>query len=224
MKQAKNVLALAAVFSLLTAGASYNVGVAEGRTTGAPRDIQTPSVLLDVTPIEQSRATSCGEAAIAMADNYANPADLISEETIVEYAERSGLYTPDTAPFTSPADMVVIAQHFAGMVDVGNVHSQDEGLALLLQELDGGQPVIIDVTTRLDDPTSGAHFVIVTGFSTDPQSGNTTITFNNPLSGEQHAARWDGAEGIWNAWQNNGDPGGAGWWMVISVAQANSSW
>jgi hypothetical protein len=221
MKQAKYVLSLAAVFSLLAASVPRSVGIAEGITTGIRSDTQTTPVVLDVTPIQQSRPTSCGEAAIAMAANYANPAQALSEASIIGYAESSGLYKPRKAPFTSPAHMVSIAQHFWGNVGAGNVASQGEGLVLLQQRLDSGQPVIIDITTLLYDPASGAHFVVVTGFSTDPRSGDTSITFNNPLLGEQQAADWAGAEGIWNAWQNNGDPGGSGWWMVIPAGQSS---
>jgi hypothetical protein len=224
MKQAKYSLALAAVFSLLAASALHSVGIAEGTRTGIRSDTQTTPVLLDVTPIQQSLPTSCGEAAIVMAAHFANPERAISEASVIGYAESSGLYKPRKAPFTSPADMVSIARHFSGDVSAGHVDSQGEGLVLLQQELDSGQPVIIDITTLLYDATSGAHFVVVTGFSTDPQSGETTITFNNPLSGEQQAADWAGTEGIWNAWQNNGDPGGAGWWMVIPAGESSRFW
>lgn len=37
-----------------------------------------------------------------------------------------------------------------------------------------------------------------------------------PLTGTRESATWSGAEGIWNAWQNNGDPGGPGWWLSIT--------
>jgi hypothetical protein len=35
------------------------------------------------------------------------------------------------------------------------------------------------------------------------------------LTGTNRWGYWLGGEGVWNAWQNNGDPGGAGWWMMI---------
>jgi hypothetical protein len=36
------------------------------------------------------------------------------------------------------------------------------------------------------------------------------------LTGTKESADWAGREGVWNAWQNNGDPGGSGWWLVIA--------
>ena len=60
---------------------------------------------LAVPVITQSTTTSCGEAAITMAYGYAYPPDAISERAVIEYAESQGLYMPDLAPFTSPADM-----------------------------------------------------------------------------------------------------------------------
>ena len=79
-----------------------------------------------------------------------------------------------------------------------------------------GEPVIIDVLARLYDPDSGAHFILVTGVSADPKRGNAImIHYNDPLSGKAWISRWDGGEGIWHAWKNNGDPGGSGWWLVI---------
>jgi uncharacterized protein YvpB len=223
MKQARYVPVLAAALSWFAASGFYSGVFAARNTTEVPRHPEAASVLLDVNPIQQSLTTSCGEAAIAMAYQYADKGSILDEESIVEYAMAEGLYTPDAAPFTSPAAMVAIGRHFAGTVETRNVFSRREGLAILEQELQAGQPVIIDVTTFLGDTRSGAHFVLVTGVSTDPQSGITTITFNNPLTGQQQAAAWDGSDGVWNSWQNNRDPGGTGWWMVLPVDQANSS-
>ncbi len=170
---------------------------------------------LAVPVITQSTTTSCGEAAIAMAYDYVYPQDTISERTVIEYAESQGLYMPDLPPFTSPADMVVLAQHYAGGVETGNVPSEQEGLGLLNDRLNLGEPVIIDITAILSDLQSGAHFVVVAGMSIDAISGEATVTYNNPLTGEAEHSDWAGSEGIWQAWQNNGDPGGSGWWLVI---------
>jgi hypothetical protein len=173
---------------------------------------------LGVPVITQSTTTSCGEAAITMAYQYAYPRDAISERAVIEYAESQGLYMPGLAPFTSPADMVGLAQHYTGAVETSNVSSEQEGLSLLTDRFNLGEPVIIDVTAVLSDPQSGAHFVVVTGVAIDAFSGNATIAYNNPLTGEVEHADWAGGEGIWQAWRNNGDPGGSGWWLVIPPA------
>jgi hypothetical protein len=177
-----------------------------------------PQVQLDVAPVRQSERYSCGEAAITIVYNHARPDNPMTEATVLDYARMHELYTPHAAPFTSPADMVSIAQAFAGPIRSGHVSTADDGLALLAAYLQAGQPVIIDVTTRLDRLESGAHFVVVTGLGTDPWTGRTRVTYINPLNAAPENAAWDGDAGIWNAWQNNGDPGGSGWWLVISMA------
>ncbi len=155
-----------------------------------------------------------------MAYDYAYPQDAISERAVIEYAESQGMYMPDLAPFTSPAAMIRLAQHYAGAVETGNVSSEQEGLRLLTDRFDLGQPVIIDVTAVLSDPQSGAHFVVVTGVSIDASSGIATIAYDNPLTGKTEHSDWAGKKGIWRAWQNNGDPGGSGWWLMIPPAYA----
>lgn len=173
---------------------------------------------LPVDALMQSKATSCGEAVIAMAYNYANPETPLTEAQVIDYAADEGYYTERHFPYTSPANMVRIAEHFApGTITTGAVNDADDALALLVEKLTGGDPVLIDVFTLLYDPDSGAHFVLVTGIAIDPDNpGDVRIYYNDPLTGENRASDWHGSEGVWNAWQNNNDPGGSGWWMVIA--------
>ena len=171
---------------------------------------------LPVNAILQSKYTSCGEAAITMAYNYAYPETEIGEQEVIDFALSEGYYTESKPPFTSPSDMVEVANHYADTVSTGWVKTADEGLALLTEKLTYGDPVIIDIRTRLYEPESGAHFVVVTGLEIDKINPNKTkIRFNDPLTGTNRWGYWLGIEGVWNAWQNNGDPGGAGWWMTI---------
>jgi hypothetical protein len=171
---------------------------------------------LRVEAILQLKYTSCGEAAITMAYNYAYPEAKVSEQEVIDYALAKGYYTEKKLPFTSPADMVKIADHFADSVSTGNVKTADEGLELLKKKLTSGDPVIIDSLARLYDADSGAHFVVVTGLEIDSKNPNKTkILFNDPLTGTNRWGYWLGIEGVWNAWKNNGDPGGSGWWMMI---------
>lgn len=181
--------------------------------------LQQGPIQLQVNTLAQSRATSCGPAAITMAHNYAYPEDLVSEQMVIEYAVAAGYFTEGRTPFTSPANMIRIARHYAEGVESGHVFSSRQGLALLIQRLQAGEPVIIDVFTRLDDPQSEAHFIVVTGVSMDPNRENAVVIhYNDPLTGRDESADWAGSEGIWNAWLNNKDPGGSGWWMVIEVS------
>jgi hypothetical protein len=179
--------------------------------------LQEEPLDLPVPVMRQSLSTSCGEAVIAMTYNYAYPDTPISEQEVIEYAAANGYYTADLPPFTSPANMVKIAGYYADDVSTGRVFSARQGLSLLIQHLQRGNPVIIDVLSNFRDPESEAHFVVVTGISVDPARGNAVIVhYNDPLTGTQEADDWEGDTGVWNAWLKNGDPGGAGWWMVIS--------
>jgi len=171
---------------------------------------------LPVQAVVQSKLTSCGETVIVMAYNYAYPETRIKERDVIEYAADRGYYTERRFPYTSPENMVKIAAHYADTVQTGHVEDEDEALNLLIETLIAGYPLIIDIRTLLYDPRSGAHFVVVTGLEIDPDNPNATrIYYNDPLLKESRSSSWLGREGIWNAWMNNGDPGGAGWWMVI---------
>jgi hypothetical protein len=173
---------------------------------------------LPVEVILQSKFTSCGPAVIAMAYKYAYPETRVNEARIIGYAAKEEYYTERKPPFTSPENMVHIAEHYADddTVSTGTVKTAEGGLALLLEKLTAGEPVIIDVTSRLYDLDSGAHFVLVTGIKLDENPNKVRLYFNDPLTGTNRWGYWLGGEGVWNAWLNNNDPGGSGWWMVIS--------
>jgi len=172
---------------------------------------------LPVDAVVQAKVTSCGPAAIVMVYNYAYPETQVGEKEVIEYAVKEGYYTERKFPFTSPENMLKIAEGYADTVSTGTVDDADEALALLTEKLTGGDPVIIDILTRLDDPRSGAHFVVVTGLAIDSKNSDAVrIFYNDPLMGRNRSSDWRGGEGIWNAWKNNRDPGGSGWWMVIA--------
>ncbi len=206
-------------FNLLCIGALLSLGFAPITEGYWARLLQEQGKMnLPVQAILQSKATSCGEAAIVMAYNYAYPEMQVTEGEVIEYAVKEGYYKEHKPPFTSPENMVKIAEFYASnTVSTGMVNNADEALALLTQKLTGGEPVIIDSLARLDDPKSGAHFILVTGLSVDPENPDAVrIYFNDPLTGSNRSSDWLGGEGIWNAWKNNRDPGGSGWWMAIS--------
>ena len=174
-------------------------------------------VQLQVKPLQQKKITSCGEAAITMVYNYAYPDSPLNELDIVAFAMDNGYYTDNRRPYTSPANMIVIAKHYAEDVSSGTVTTPEEGLALLFERLSKSEPVIIDIWTYLDIPYSDAHFVVVTGISPHPKNqGMYIVHYNNPLTARAESARWDV---LWTAWQNNGDPGGSGWWLTIHASE-----
>jgi len=190
--------------------------------------LEQGSLSLPVKPIQQKKITSCGEAAITMAYNYAYPLGALKELDVIAFSMANGYYIDNHPPFTSPANMVKIAkyyaddpdQRFVSSVDSGRVAMQEQGLNLLTMKLQSNVPVIIDVLTRLNNRYSGAHFVLVTGISMDPKhAGVVVIHYNDPLTAHNESAPWSGHGGVWDAWQNNGDPNGSGWWLVISASE-----
>ncbi len=177
------------------------------------------SIRLPVNPLRQLKITSCGPAVLTMAYRYAYPLSGFDERDLLTFAETRGYYTETKYPYTSPANMVQIVRHYTRAFSTGQVSQSDEGLALLLGELQTGRPVIIDVTTQLDDPRSGAHFVLVTGLTIAPDNPYAvTIHYNDPLTGKQRSAPWYGQGGVWNAWRHTPDPGGQGWWLSLAEA------
>jgi hypothetical protein len=183
--------------------------------------LQQEPLQLQVPVLMQSRGTSCGEAVIVMTYNYAYPETPLTEQEVIEYASANGYFTEGVPPFTSPANMVKIARNYTQDVSAGTVLSSGQGLSLLKQRLRAGEPVIIDVLSDLSDPESEAHFIVVTGISADAARNNAVVIhYNDPLTGTQQAHDWAGSQGVWNAWRTNGDPGGAGWWMVISPPES----
>ncbi len=179
--------------------------------------LQQEPLNIQVDAIQQSKSTSCGEAVIVMAYNHAHPQAPINEQEVIDYATAQGYFTEGIPPFTSPSNMLKIARQYAENVSTGTVLSSNQGLLLLIQRLRAGEPVIIDVLSDFSDPDSEAHFILVTGISTDPNRDDAIlIHYNDPLTGTKETDDWSGSEGVWYAWQNNGDPGGPGWWMVVS--------
>lgn len=208
--RSRRILGFLSVAGLIIVGFS---GVAGQYSTA---QLQQELLILDIPAMRQALGTSCGEAVIVMTYNYAYPDTPITEQQVIEYAAANGYYTPDLPPWTSPANMVKIADYYVDDFSTGRVFTARQGLALLIEKLRQGDPVIIDVLTIFNDPESDAHFIVVTGVSVDANRGNAVVVhYNDPLTGTKGSAYWDGVAGVWNAWQTNDDPGGAGWWLVI---------
>jgi len=206
------------ILALLCMGAVLYSGFIPLSEKFLVHQLQAGPLILSMKPIQQMQVTSCGEAAITMAYSYAHPEASLQESNVIAYASQMGLFTADRPPFTSPASMLKIAKNYTDEISSGRAFTQTQGLGLLIQKIQHDQPVIIDVLTRLNDPDSGAHFVVVMGVSLDETRENTIlIHYNNPLTARSEVAPWSGANGLWNAWQNNGDPGGPGWWMVVGA-------
>jgi hypothetical protein len=208
------------IFSLICIGGFFLYAIfSQLMGQASVSQLQREPLNLQVAMLQQSRGTSCGEAVIAMVYNYAYPQTPISEQEVIDYAAGHGYYTEAFPPFTSPANMVKIARYYSDDVSTGTAFSSGQGLGLLTRNLRNGEPVVIDVPSNFNDPGSEAHFVVVTGLSVDQNKGNAIIVhYNDPLTGTEESAEWAGDDGLWDAWQKNGDPGGSGWWLVIAPA------
>ena len=205
------IIGLTCIVGLMLAGFTQALGrISMSQLRDEPLNLQVPV-------LKQLWGTSCGEAVIAMTYNYAYPDTPITEAEVIQYAKANQYYTEDVSPYTSPANMVKIARNYTRDVSTGRVFNSAQGLTLLTQKLRNGEPVIIDVLSNFSDPQSEAHFIVVTGISTDSAREDTlVIHYNDPLTGTKQTGDWLGSEGVWNAWHMNKDPGGAGWWLVIS--------
>jgi hypothetical protein len=172
---------------------------------------------LPVPVFQQSRSTSCGEAVIAMTYNFIHPERPLTEQEVIDYALENEYFDEALSPFTSPANMVKIAEHYTEDVSHGTVSTPERGLSLIFDNLRRGVPVIIDVLSNFSDPESEAHFIVITGLSVDTSREDAVVIhYNDPLTGTQETGDWLGEQGVWNAWITNNDPGGPGWWLVIS--------
>jgi len=212
MKRSTRVL----LGSILIGGFAY-IGFTQIYGPYSVAQLQEEPLNVQVPVMQQLRGTSCGEAVITMVYNYAHPQTPIYEQDVIDYATAEGYFTEAVSPYTSPANMVKIARYYAEAVSTGTVINSGQGLSVLIRNLRKGKPVIIDVPSDFADIESEAHFIVVTGISVDPNRGDAVVIhYNDPLTGGYASADWTGDEGVWNAWRNNVDPGGSGWWLVIS--------
>jgi RHS repeat-associated protein len=163
--------------------------------------------------------TYCGQASYTMAYNYAHPSSPTTQDAVIKDAEDNDWHT-EGYPFTSPANMEKMAGSY-GNYQTGYVSSGAVGgdaLKLIMGQIQSGNTVIVDYSTHPSNNAASidpmdSHFVVVTGFSIDG-SGNVSVTYNDPYSGEEVTKPWD----IFSTtWLNNGDDGGAGngWWLVV---------
>src|SRR5688572_1626882 len=104
------------IFSLISIGGLFlYAGITRMSGQFSISSLQQNPLNLQVDVIRQSRGTSCGEAVITMIFNYAHPQTPISEQEVIDYAAAHGYYI-EVPPFTSPANMVKIAQYYANDV------------------------------------------------------------------------------------------------------------
>jgi len=209
------------------------------------RHAQGKIVLQAVPLVSQQNYTACGEAAFAMAWNYAHPAWSVDLDTLERTGMELGAYFPSARPGpggyvgTSPAGMEALGAFFAaryeapppatGNIDLdnGDAYAQQQARGLLYSQLASGYPLIVEVTDIVGAPSrayNDSHYVVITGM--DFSAGR--VIYNDPYmfismggkySGLGRVAEWSA---IWTSWSGNRDvnPGrgghpGRGWYMVV---------
>jgi len=198
-----------------------------------------------VPMVNQPDYSSCGEAAFAMAWNFQHP-DLAQDIHMLEIiGVRLGVYFPALSINpqgylgTSPGGMEAIGNYYAVRyaahaptagninLDNGGAYSRLEAEGLLFRQLSVGNPIIIEVTDSIGNPSktyNDSHYVVVTGMDFDAG----IVTYNDPLvkvsmngkySGFGRKAEWSQ---VWDSWLNNRDTNpdlgghpGRGWFMIV---------
>ena len=202
-------------------------------------------ILPKVPLVSQQDFTSCGEAAFTMGWNYRHPDRVLDIGMVESLGLKLDAYYPARSPHprgylgTSPSGMVVIGDYYAaeynqlppttGNIDLdnGGAFARLEAKGLLYSQLSAGNPVIIEVTDDIGNPSkiyNDSHYVTVTGMNFDTD----IVRYNDPLvnlsmsgkyAGSGRSAEWSQ---IWASWFNNKDinPGegghpGRGWYMIV---------
>ena len=202
-------------------------------------------ILQKVPLVSQQDYTSCGEAAFAMGWNYRHSDWALDIEMVETIGLTLDVYFPARSVKprgylgTSPAGMEVIGDYYAAKynflppttgninLDNGGSYARLEAKGLLYRQLSAGNPVVIEVTDAIGNPSkiyNDSHYVTVTGMNFDTD----IVTYNDPLinlsmsgkySGYGRSAEWSQ---IWASWFNNKDinPGegghpGRGWYMIV---------
>jgi hypothetical protein len=140
---------------------------------------------------------------------------------------------------TSPAGMEAIGNYYvarygvhaptAGNInlDNGGAYARLEAEGLLFRQLSVGNPIIIEVTDNIGNPSrsrNDSHYVIVTGMDFDAG----VVTYNDPLVNISMSGKYSGFgrkadwSQVWNSWVNNRDTNpnlgghpGRGWYMIV---------
>ena len=185
----------------------------------------SPSLNVQTLQQDPLPSSNCGETSIAMAYDFAHNSNM-TVKNATDDATNWGLYTKNNPPFTSTAQMVSIAQHYAGDTQSGHVDANDPeaGMKLIMGQIQKGNPVIVDYSehpsaTNTDLDANHAHYVVVTGFSIDSRKDEQlSITYNDPEYGKSTTTDWKTFQNTWyhnNDYNIPGDNAGNGWWMVI---------
>src|SRR5918996_5476894 len=109
------------ILILLCIGGLAIVGFTQVYGQYSISQLQQEPFNLQVPIWRQFNSSSCGEAVIAMTYNYAYPDTPITEGEVIDFAAANGYYTPGVAPYTSPENMVKIADYYADNISTGTV-------------------------------------------------------------------------------------------------------
>ena len=196
----------------------------------------TTSKTLPVLVVSQPQgSSSCGEAVFTSVWNFVHPnkdsSKNLTLQPLIDVAISQKFYTKDQQPFTSPNGLKDLANYYENSIGgspviAGNVNTenQDVAKAFIVDQINQGNPVIIDASTNVGNPntTEGgedSHFIVVIGF----EQSEDKIIYNDSFGYKGEADPVPGTytkdfNDVWNSWINNSDSkgyNGAGWYLII---------
>ncbi|KAH3743615.1 hypothetical protein Pelo_14998 [Pelomyxa schiedti] len=155
----------------------------------AARGRDESAVILDVPIIDQHYLSdprnpsqpivnTCGECCIAMCLDYLMPEKHITVDHVIKYALGAKYFDPEDPLrlYTSPANLIMIAQHYCETTISGQVTSSSPAEVLRKFIVDMRLPVILDVRSNFSR-LGCSHFVVVRGVD-----ANGDFVINDPWS------------------------------------------
>jgi hypothetical protein len=188
-----------------------NIGTTSQALTGGTGrhtlpDVENPNVPPGMPYYDQGTQNACGTTSLAMIMTYLGVT--LSHEDIDNAIRRMDI-------FTSPNDIVDFARSKGLEAEEYNHGTWDE----LKSQIDAGHPVeaLIESDTSLGGSADGIHWIAITGYETDPATGQEYVIYHDPNWGDDPATAGvnEGAEvkipveDFMKMWGNTSLPPGA---------------
>ncbi len=151
---------------------------------------------------ETSVKNACGPTALLMVLDYFGQAQPLPQ-VIKSFKVSPAKGGFDSSCTQNPVCLsaAVLEDTAQGTYKLGVVAHEDWTVEEVYQALENGQPVIADVTWRLELGGTG-HFVVIYGL--DPQK--MIVYYHDPFDGASQTASWDQFSASWNGPVDTGDP------------------
>jgi uncharacterized protein YvpB len=151
---------------------------------------------------ETSTKNACGPTALLMVLDYYGQGDTLPQVIrSFKISPKNGGFDPDcnrNPVCLSPSVLEQVAQD---TYQLKVVASDGWTFDQVYEALSNGQPVIADVTWRLE-PGGTGHFVVIYGIDRE----NEQVYYHDPFDGADQTASWDEFSASWNGPVDAGDP------------------